>query len=215
LLGSGKYKEAIQAFDRCQELGLADAPVFQGRALAKARLGEFRSAVDDYNQALAKERDPYSLTGRGWVHVASGSLQIALVDFTEAVKLESGNSYARSGRGYVLARLGQYQTAVIEAEESVRLGPKAPGLQHNAARTYALAVARLDAELQATRQILETRFKYQVRALELLRLALEALPADQRKAFWNNSIARDPDLKSIRRSPGYINLETEYGRAGD
>jgi hypothetical protein len=48
--------------------------------------------------------------------------------------------------------------------------------------------------------------------LELLRNALERVPAEDRKAFWRQYIAADALLDPLRGTPGFDRLAREYGK---
>ena len=52
--------------------------------------------------------------------------------------------------------------------------------------------------------------QYQDRALQLLREALEALPAEQRRSFWKRNIERDAALNFVRRSAEFQRLARTY-----
>ena len=63
------------------------------------------------------------------------------------------------------------------------------------------------AVLHADRNAGEEKKRYQVRALELLRSSLEALkPGEERRRFWQETVAQDADLAPIQGSYGYRQL---------
>jgi tetratricopeptide (TPR) repeat protein len=214
LLDLKRYENAVRAFDKCILLtSNPDPALYQERGLALAKLGDYRSAVEDYSRALALKQDSYTFAARGWAQVARDNLKPALADFEEAIRIDPKNGYAYNGRGYVRVKQGQYRLATADAETALKFGPEAPGLLHNAARIFAQAVSKLDAlNRQPDRETLDARFRYQERAGQLLRQALRLLPAKERNDFWAKSVRADPDFKPIRQSPGFVDLDREYHR---
>jgi hypothetical protein len=71
---------------------------------------------------------------------------------------------------------------------------------YNAARIYAMAavVASTEARKKGHEAVVLVD-RYQDRAVMLLREALRRLPANQREAFWRDSIQADPALRALRR----------------
>jgi tetratricopeptide (TPR) repeat protein len=170
--------------------------------------------VDDYTQALALKRDGATYAHRGWAHVLSEAPLLALHDFEEAIRLEPELADAYNGRGYARVKLGQYRQAVADAEEAIRRGPRSERTLYNAARIYAQAVGKVDAETGATRPTgtAVLRARYESRALELIRQALDLHSASERRAFWQEFIMPDGALQPIRRAPGLVRLAERYAR---
>jgi tetratricopeptide (TPR) repeat protein len=218
LLQLGEYQEAAGSLDR--SLGEADRPgayVFQLRGLARAKLGDYAGAVSDYTQALRlKPGDSLTHAYRGWVYLVQDALRPALHDFQAAIRLDPDNADAYTGRGYIRVRLGDAAGAVQDAEEALRRGPRTPRMVWNAARVYAQSVSVLDVKKPVPSGAdLAIRTRHQNRALELLGEALALTPADQRGAFWQSYV--QPDVAgvfgSLRRSPEFVRLSSEYEQA--
>jgi hypothetical protein len=68
-------------------------------------------------------------------------------------------------------------------------------LYYNAARIYAQCSTR-----------------YSHHALELVRQAINLLPAEERRTFWSTYIQKDPAFSSLRFYRVFIELETELSR---
>jgi serine/threonine protein kinase/tetratricopeptide (TPR) repeat protein len=223
LLALKQYDEAVRSFDRFLELEDAKEPEARKQplvralvalALASARLGRGADAVDDYTRALAlKPNDATTRARRGWAYLMNDAPKLALRDFEEVVHLDPANGDAHSGRGAALVRLGRNHAAVEAVEESLRRGTGTSRLFYTAARTYAQAVGHMDTDpRQRSYQALETRSRYQDRALELLRAALDRTPPRERPRFWQDYIEADPALESIRHSPAFARLALENAR---
>src|SRR5439155_11854654 len=164
--------------------------------------------------ALALAPDAATYAYRGWGHLALDDPREALPDLEEAIRLDEKNGDAHNGRGYARVRLGQYREAVADAELALRLGPRDPRLLWNAARIHAQAAGKLNADVaKRDRKAVDLRYKYEERAVQLLRQALDLTPASKRAAFWRDCIGADTAaLNPIRRSPAFAQLAAEYAR---
>ncbi len=191
------YEQALRSLDAYRARGgrrLAD--VHQARGLIRAALGDRPAAVDEYTQALALKPDALTYACRGWVHLASDAVELASRDFEEAIRLDRASGDAHNGRGYVRLRRGQLAEAVREAREAVRLGPPSPRLLWHAARVCALAAGRAGPVAE----------EYRGHALRLLRAALDAVPAGERRGFWQANVLHEAAFESIRRTPAFARL---------
>jgi tetratricopeptide (TPR) repeat protein len=209
------YRRALEAFDRCRARGRPAVEVFRGHATGSVELGRYQAAVDDYTQALALAPEDAGLhAARGWAYLGTDSARLALADFEEAVRLDPGLGDAYDGRATALVRLGRLADAAADAEEAARRAGRDRRLLFNAARVYAQAVGRLDADAtRRGRADLETRALYQDRAVALLRDALAATPDARRPAFWEEQVQKDPGLNPIRSATGFKRLAVEVNRA--
>src|SRR5262249_8023711 len=138
---------------------------------------------------------------RGWLHAIRGTLPFALNDFEEAIRLDKNSSDAHAGRGYARVKLGHLKEAIDDAEAALKLGgPKDFHLRYNAARIFAQAAGRMDADArQQDRRGPEQRAYFQGRAVRLLRQALELCEDQEREALCRD-IRADSALSPIRRS---------------
>jgi tetratricopeptide (TPR) repeat protein len=219
LLRLRRPDEAAAALDRYVEQHGKPVPdVFRSRALAHAALGQNAAAVEDYTQALAlKPKDAALRAARGWAYLANDAPKLALPDFDEAVRLDPADGDAWNGRG--LARLRAepdrqaVAAAVADADEAVARGKRGARLLFNAARVYALAAGRLDAETaRPGTRTRETRAAYQAQALTRLRECLELVPGPEQAAFWRDNVQGDPALNPVRQDEGFARLAAEATR---
>lgn len=108
------------------------------------------------------------------------------------------------------------RTRSDDAEKAARLEPPTPSAKINLACVFAQAAGKVSADArQQDREALKRG--WQDRALELIRRALDQLPAQERLPFWRE-VAQDPDLDSLRESAGFKQLEEQFsasaGRPG-
>jgi serine/threonine protein kinase/predicted Zn-dependent protease len=192
LFRTGRFEEVVAAFDHYLESGKPLESVYRGRGLARAELGQYPGAIDDFTKAL--ELNPTSAVQayRGWTHLVVDAPQLALRDFELAIKLDPQNGDAYNGRGFVRASLGDHRKAIDDAAEALRRGPQSPRLLYNAARVYARCPGRSPQ-----------------RALELIEQALRLLPPDERPAFWSTHVRTDAALAALRTYRLYVRLDAE------
>lgn len=219
LLELNRFDDAVAALDRSMKLAPATAGTHRARGLARAKLGKYAEAIEDYSRALELDRlqdkpaDTLTLAYRGWAYLVFEAPKLAQRDFDEALKVPSANQIdCRNGRGYALVLQGQWKPAVADAEEVLRLKPVLPRHLYNAARIYAQAAGRIEVTDRTTQDL---RQRCELQAVKLIRSALERLPADQRSAFWKEYVAADPAMKAIRRGSGFAQLASEMPLAAN
>jgi tetratricopeptide (TPR) repeat protein len=204
LLALSRYREAGQALDACLEVESPRTPeVLLARGLVHLRLGEPERAVESFNRAIELRRDADGLAYRGWAYLEQQAARPALADFDAALKLQADNLDALSGRGLARALLGQTTAAIDDAEKALHKGPATARVYFRCAAVYARCL-RSAAHGQA--------YRYQERALDLLRNALEMLPPAERPTHWRRDCQNNPDLASLRRSSGWLELARQYAR---
>ncbi|MBW3541712.1 MAG: tetratricopeptide repeat protein [Planctomycetes bacterium] len=185
--------------------------VFSARGLARAKLGRYQQAMEDYTRAL--ELNPAAvnmLTRRGWAIVENG-LAVAEADFDEAVRLNPEDADSWLGRGYVRALAGKHAAAVSDAAEGAKLARKQIEregatrfpLLFNAATIYSksVAAAENDAQLPPERRT-ELAADYTREAIALLQEAAGVAGDDYRRVL-DNLIATDKALDPIRERPEF------------
>ncbi len=96
----GRFDEVIKAFDRYMETGKPQEPVYRGRGLARAELGQYPGAIEDFTKALELHPTSVVQAYRGWTHLVVDAHKLALRDFELAVELDPNNGDAYNGRGF-------------------------------------------------------------------------------------------------------------------
>ena len=183
----------MEAFDIYLETGKPLESVYRGRGLARAELGKYPAAIEDYSQALELQPTSAVYAYRGWAYLLCDSPKLAERDFQLAIDLDPKNGDAYNGRGFVEATQGKKREAIRDADEAVRQGPPSAHLLYNACRIYARCGSA-----------------YEARTIELLRQALALLPSGQRSPFWATNVRKDAALQLLRRSPKFSQLEAEF-----
>jgi tetratricopeptide (TPR) repeat protein len=195
-------EEAVRSFDRCLKIE-PTTEAYRRRGRARAELGDFVGAADDFTLALAVAPDAVTYAARGWAHVRSDAPRLALHDFEEAIKLDRDGGEGYNGRGYVHVRAGRWREAVRDAEQAAPRAARDPRLLVGAARVFALATGPPDRPA--------LRPQYEERALRLLQNALALLPtAAQRRLFWQRYIVPDGDFAPLHKNPAFRTMARDY-----
>jgi tetratricopeptide (TPR) repeat protein len=205
-----RYEEAIRSFDRHLRLDRPTAAVYRVRGGARAELGDFLGAADDYTLALDLEADPATRVARGWAYVFSEAPKCGLRDFEEVLRGDADSAEGYAGRAYVRVKTGQWREAVADAERAAGRGEKDPRLLSTAARVFAQA-AGVVGRPGAPRDRQALRAEYEERALQLLRAALALFPTDaRRRQFWQRYLGPDNNLVPLHENPGFRRLVSDY-----
>jgi eukaryotic-like serine/threonine-protein kinase len=185
-----RFDEVIAAFDRYLETGKPLESVYRGRGLARAELGQYPGAIEDFTKALELHPTSAVQANRGWTHLVVDAPKLALRDFDLAIELDSKNSDAYCGRGFARAVLGRHQEALQDATEALRLGPRSARLLYSVARIHAKCPG-------AGPQ----------RAMELIRQSLGMLPKEERSNFWSTHIRTDAAMAALRGYASFVRLD--------
>lgn len=158
LLARGDVAQAVEAFtDGLKDTSLANdrrATVLNDRAVAYARLGQSKLALDDFNQAVQLFPEyPAAYNNRGNLLLALDNPQEAIKDFDRAIVLAPGYAAAYSNRAGAAMRLNRFQDAVRDYSKAITLMPAsaaplsgrglaflATGKPHAAIRDFSRAV---------------------------------------------------------------------------
>jgi serine/threonine protein kinase/predicted Zn-dependent protease len=203
LLALGKYDEAGKAMDRYLAGGLRNPVFYQARGLIHTQRGEHVQAAEAYTRSLLLKPDAKTLNYRGWAYLALESPRLALPDFEGVLHTEPKNTDALCGRGLARVQLGHAAEATADAEAALRQAPRPDRrLVQSCARIYARAVGV--SEATGDRPADGGRaFRWQERALQLLREALKFVPEAEWVDFWRTNVNGDPAFRSIRNSQGW------------
>ena len=120
----GKYKEAIDYYDRAIELNLNNAGAYNNRGVAKKELGQYQEAIGDYDKAI--ELNPgfvEAYNNRGNAKNKLGQHQQAIDDFNRVVELDPNYAIAYNNRGIAKNNLEQHQVAIIDFNKAIELNP--------------------------------------------------------------------------------------------
>ncbi|MHC5830552.1 MAG: tetratricopeptide repeat protein, partial [Nostoc sp.] len=106
-----------------------DFRAYYNRGIARGMLGNHQQAISDYNLALTNISQSSSLlkadvyNDRGLAHFELLDLKAAMLDFSEAIRLNPNNYRAYYNRGCACGRSGDRSCAVRDFTESLKLNP--------------------------------------------------------------------------------------------
>ena len=145
---------------------------------------------------------------------------LAQADFDQALRLTPADGAAHNGLALARLKLGRFKDAADSAEQALKLGPAertaAQQCSHvlDAARVFAQLSLKAAEEAGANSQRgKDVGLAYQNRAIGLVRDAVMALPAPERKKVWSATIERDRAWNPIRECKGFLELAGQVGQA--
>jgi tetratricopeptide (TPR) repeat protein len=210
-----RFQDAIGSLDEyLKKGGPGSASLYQLRGLVETKLGQYPRAIDDFTLSLTLQTSADTYRQRGWAYLANQAPKPALADFTQALRMDPKDADAYTGRGLARLNFGQYVLAVADAEAAVRQDSATPRLLLNAARIYSQASGRLRAEAQRDKRLQPPEcLQYRDRSVQMLRQALERVPAEERPAFWREHLHTSNSFDPVRPSPQFEKLQAEVNRA--
>lgn len=136
-----RFREAIDAFEKCLSLQPGDVTAEYNIGLAYAGLGNAASATLAYQQAIdwqhnADHQDPQPYLDLGILLLSKDESAKALPYLKSAVHLDGKNPKAHEELGIAYEKLRQFQPAQSELELAVSLAQSVPALHFELGRVY-------------------------------------------------------------------------------
>ena len=120
----GKYKEAIDYYDRVIELNPNNARAYNNRGVAKNELRQYQEAIADCDKAI--ELNPgfaEAYSNRGNAKNFLGLHQEAIADYDKTIELNPNYAETYNNRGNAKNFLGQHQKAIADYNKAIELNP--------------------------------------------------------------------------------------------
>lgn len=134
---AGRFKEALDLFDRAVALNPAIPEAFCNRGAALQQLGRFDEAIESFQRELARAPNNdcalYRLTELAR-DTHREELALAALDRALAQNPQDSESYHR--RGIIHRDLGEADLALKDYGEAIRLDPGEAGAMHDRAQVY-------------------------------------------------------------------------------
>ena len=101
-----------------------DYTFYQNRANANFVLGEYETAIADYNKAIElNQKEPSIYFSRGLAHFNKQSYTTAIADFDKVIELDPKEAMAYFKRGNALEKTGNFEKALGDYQKAVELDP--------------------------------------------------------------------------------------------
>jgi len=108
------YERALRDYDDALRIDPDRKAIWNGRCWTRAIVGQLQAALTDCNKALDAQPDAATYDSRGLVYLKLGQYDMAIEDYSSALRLEPGMASALYGRG--MARLKKGERAAGEAD---------------------------------------------------------------------------------------------------
>jgi len=131
---SGKFDQAIAAFDSAIQMNPNDADAYNSRGNAHASKRDHDRAIVSFDSAI-RLRPNYALAfrNRGVSHAATDDFDRAMKDFDQAIALKPDYASAFNSRGFARQLTGDYEHALQDDDRSIELAPESPAAYRNRA----------------------------------------------------------------------------------
>jgi tetratricopeptide (TPR) repeat protein len=90
----------------------------------RADIVPFGQALDQFEEELKRSPSAPAYNARGIIRFGKGDLDLAIADFTEAIKLDGKSSTAYDNRGVAWGREKEYAKAIADYDKAIELDPK-------------------------------------------------------------------------------------------
>lgn len=101
-----------------------DFAFYQNRANANFVMGEYDTAIVDYNKAIElNSKEPAIYFSRGLAHFNNKSFTPAIADFDKVIELDPKEGSAYFKRGNALEKIGNFEKALTDYQKAVELEP--------------------------------------------------------------------------------------------
>lgn len=121
-LASGKYRPALEDFNRAAELAPQCAEVFANRGMANQQIGKMDQARADYQHALElDDRLAEAYFGRGSLSEQSGNISAAIADYTKVIDIKPDFARAYYSRGLLRTQLNSGEPGMTDIKAAARM----------------------------------------------------------------------------------------------
>jgi tetratricopeptide (TPR) repeat protein len=124
LLASGRYEEALEAYEKALARGANEAEAYQGKGKCYWYLHDYQNAIHHYEEVLLRDPDdPEAYIGLGGSYRALGEHEKAIGYFQELLKRAPDSVWGRVELGLVQGALNETEAAVQTFQEAARTAP--------------------------------------------------------------------------------------------
>jgi tetratricopeptide (TPR) repeat protein len=133
----GRYKQAIEDFNRAIEIKPRHEKTYNNRGNAYQTLGGYRQAIDDFNKAIEVKPDfPEAYNNRGNAYLFLGNYKKAIEDMNKAIEIKPDYATAYNSRGNACQALGNYHQAIEDYGRAIENKPRYAEAYYNRGTAY-------------------------------------------------------------------------------
>lgn len=139
LMGLQNYKDAMKVAEDAIKNLKDDPELYYVRGLLNYQRGKLILAIEDYTKVLSLNADWNTcqvFLNRGLANDALQRSELALLDFTSAIKADPNNASAYVARGNVLYNIAKYQKSAEDFKKADILTPDNPVIIYNVGMAY-------------------------------------------------------------------------------
>jgi lipoprotein NlpI len=122
LVGSGKYDEAIECFNKAIDMSPSPSKIYYNRGVAFYKKGLFEKAIADFDKSIALDDRYYkTYNNKGQIYGEMGYLDKALEQFNKTIEINPEASIPYGNRGLVHFLKGEYDRALEDMNKAIEL----------------------------------------------------------------------------------------------
>ena len=135
--GQGRYKQAIEDFNRAIEIKPRHEKTYNNRGNAYHALGGYQQAIEDFNRAVEIKPDfPEAYNNRGNVYLSLGNYKKAIEDINKAIEIKPDYATAYNSRGNIYLALGNHHQAIEDYGRAIENKPRYAEAYYNKGTVY-------------------------------------------------------------------------------
>ena len=118
----GYWKNAFELWNHTIKVTKNNYLAYQYRGIAYGQTGQYRLAIDDFNEALNLNKYYKGYNNRGFAYANLGLYQQAIADYSEAIHLRPDYVKAYYNRGYAYLSQRNNELGCHDAQKACALG---------------------------------------------------------------------------------------------
>jgi tetratricopeptide (TPR) repeat protein len=131
LKDQGKVAEAVEQWQKVLQFDPDHAAAHANIGLVMVQQGEYKQAIEHLNKSLQAKPNSMNLYAVGHVYQRLGKYNMAIQNYTEAVRLEPDFPHAHFDLAVACSEIGDHEMAVQHYKEVLRIQPDYPGVLNN------------------------------------------------------------------------------------
>ena len=132
----GYWKNSAELFNHCLRVTKDNSQAHLYLGLAFAEKGNFREAIDQYNEGIRITPEFRIFYARGNAYSSLGKYDLAMEDYHEVIRQNPDYAEAYFNRGNAYSEMNQYQLAIEDYNETIRLKPDFADAYFNRGNVY-------------------------------------------------------------------------------